>query len=410
MQLNEREYLQSVHAHRFLYLIAFIVIGFNLRPALTSVGSMLGIIRDQLQLANWSAGLLTSLPLIAFAVMSPVAPKVGRKLGNVRAMFVGLLIALVGICVRSIPTSPTLFIGTIVLGIGIATLNVLLPAVIKERFPDKVGQMTSVYSTSMVVFAAFGSGVSVTIAENLGVGWEISLLVWVVLIIIGIAVWLVVMHREKAEYRYDTLNNVTQTKSEQVNIWKSALAWQVTLYMGFQATCFYVIISWLPEILVSEGFSIVVAGWLISYAQFISLPATFFTPVIATKFKNQQLLAFLLGMLFVIGFIGILIGGSSILLIVWVTLLGFTTGATVSLSLTFIGLRAKNAHQASDLSGMVQSVGYVLPAIGPLFIGLLFDWTNAWTIPLITMVIISLCVSLVGLGAGRDKYVGHEKN
>ncbi|WP_339238507.1 MFS transporter [Oceanobacillus sp. FSL W7-1281] len=386
-----------------LYLIAIMVIGFNLRPAITSVGPLLGTIRDQIGLENWSAGTITSLPLIAFAIVSPLAPKLGRKLGNEGAVLLGLILLFAGIGTRSIPYTPTLFIGTAIIGVGIAVMNVLLPAVIKEKFPHKVGQMTSVYSTSMAIFAATASGLSVPLAKGAGLGWELALLSWAVLALVGIIVWIFVIKQNPAPKEEQVeLSNKPFNDS---NLWKSPLAWQVTLFMGLQSFIFYVMVSWLPEIMQSFGFSVSAAGWLIAYVQFVGLPSTFLAPVLAEKFSNQQGIVLGISGGAAVGFIGLLIGGPLPLIFVWVTLIGVTFGGAISLSLAMLGMRARNGRQAGALSGMAQSVGYIFAAIGPLFIGLLFDITQAWSAPIIAIIVVCLLMMIAGLGAGRNKFV-----
>ncbi|WP_193062115.1 CynX/NimT family MFS transporter [Oceanobacillus oncorhynchi] len=388
---------------RMLYLIAIMVIGFNLRPAITSVGPLLGTIRDQIGLENWSAGTITSLPLIAFAIVSPLAPKLGRKLGNEGAVLLGLILLFAGIGTRSIPYTPTLFIGTAIIGVGIAVMNVLLPAVIKEKFPHKVGQMTSVYSTSMAIFAATASGLSVPLAKGAGLGWELALLSWAVLALVGIIVWIFVIRRNPAPKEEQVeLSNKPFNDS---NLWKSPLAWQVTLFMGLQSFIFYVMVSWLPEIMQSFGFSVSAAGWLIAYVQFVGLPSTFLAPVLAEKFSNQQGIVLGISGGAAVGFIGLLIGGPLPLIFIWVTLIGVTFGGAISLSLAMLGMRARNGRQAGALSGMAQSVGYIFAAIGPLFIGLLFDITQAWSAPIIAIIVVCLLMMVAGLGAGRNKFV-----
>ncbi|WP_255585298.1 CynX/NimT family MFS transporter [Virgibacillus saliphilus] len=388
---------------RMLYLVAIIVIGFNLRPAITSVGPLLGTIRDQIGLENWSAGTITSLPLIAFAVVSPLAPKLGRRLGNEGAVLFGLILLFAGIGIRSIPYTVSLFIGTAIIGVGIAVMNVLLPAVIKEKFPNKVGRMTSVYSTTMAIFAATASGITVPLATGADLGWELALLSWAVLAVIGIVVWIFVLKQSSAP-KEDQME-LSDRSFNDSNLWKSPLAWQVTLFMGLQSFIFYVIVSWLPEIMQSFGFSVSAAGWMVAYAQFVGLPSTFLAPVLAEKFSNQQGIVLGIGGGATIGFIGLLIGGPLPLIFFWVTLIGFAFGGAISLSLAMLGMRARNGKQAGALSGMAQSIGYVFAAVGPLLIGLLFDITNAWTAPLIAIITVCLLMTLAGLGAGRNRYV-----
>ncbi|GEN87559.1 MFS transporter [Oceanobacillus sp. FSL W8-0428] len=394
---------EVVSNKRMLYLIAIIVIGFNLRPAITSVGPLLGTIRDQIGLENWSAGTITSLPLIAFAIVSPLAPKLGRRLENEKAVLLGLILLFAGIGVRSIPYTPTLFIGTAIIGVGIAVMNVLLPAVIKEKFPNKVGRMTSVYSTSMAIFAATASGLSVPLAKDAGLGWELALLSWALLAVVGIVIWVFVVRQNPVPKEEQV--QLSSKPFDDSSLWKSPLAWQVTLFMGLQSFIFYVMVSWLPEIMQSFGFSVSAAGWIIAYVQFVGLPSTFLAPVLAEKFSNQQGIVLAIGGGATIGFIGLLIGGPLPLIFVWVTLIGVTFGGAISLSLAMLGMRARNGQQAGALSGMAQSVGYIFAAIGPLFIGLLFDITHAWSAPIMAIIAVCLLMTIAGLGAGRNKYV-----
>lgn len=398
--LNKAE--EKINNNRVLFIIAIMIAGFNLRPAITSVGPLLGTIRDEIGLANWSAGIITSLPLIAFAIISPIAPKLAQRIGNTRGILLGLITLVIGISLRSIPITLTLYIGTAIIGAGIALMNVLLPAIIKEKFPHKVGRMTSLYSTSMAIFAATASGVTVPIANGLNLGWELALLSWGLLIIVGIIFWFIMSIKEPPTIDEPIVETGMATES---GLWKSPIAWQVTLFMGLQSFVFYVMVSWLPEMMQDYGFSVTASGWLVSYAQFVGLPSTFLAPVLAEKFKNQQGIVLVIGALMVTGFTGLIFGGPSLLIIVWVTLIGFASGGSISLSLALLGMRAKNARQAGELSGMAQSIGYVFAAVGPILIGLLFDLTHNWTVPLIALVLVSILLTIAGFGAGRNKHV-----
>jgi CP family cyanate transporter-like MFS transporter len=189
------------------------------------------------------------------------------------------------------------------------------------------------------------------------------------------------------------------------HIWRSPLAWQIAIFMGFQSLLFYVTISWLPEILHSHGLSMETAGWLLSFSQIVGLPASFFIPMIAGRYRSQIWISFALSMCSVIGYGGLLLGSSYPILIVSISFIGIALGGTFPLALSYIGLRSRSAGQAADLSGMAQSTGYILAAVGPLFIGFLYDFTHMWTIPLITLIIISFVVMLFGMISGRDQYV-----
>jgi len=387
--------------YRFLLLAGIIIIAFNLRPAITSVGPVIGLIRDDFGLSNWSAGVITSLPLLAFALISPLAPKIGNRYSNERTLVIGLIILLFGIGVRSISTVPLLYTGTFFVGIGIAFINVLLPSVIKEKFPAKVGLMTGVYSTAMGIFAAIASGLSIPIAEGLGLGWQIALLVWTIPAIIGIIIWIYLSKGKKEENQQD----MKDAKAKDNPIWRSPVAWQVACFMGFQSFLYYVIISWLPEILYDYGVTMSTAGWMLGVLQVIGLPFSFLIPVIAGRFKSQWWIACLLGAFSIAGYGILIIGNSSMAMIGSVVLMGIGLGGMFPLALTLLGIRTQNAEQAAKLSGMAQAFGYLLAAIGPMLIGYLHDITHAWTIPLLTLIGVSLIVITFGSLAGRDKYV-----
>lgn len=387
--------------YQLLLVVSILFIAFNLRPGITAVGPLIGTIRDDVGLANWSAGLLTSLPLIAFAIISPIVPRLGKRFTNEWAMVVGLIILVLGMAIRSISFVLYLFVGTVLVGLGIAISNVLLPGVVKDKFPTKVALMTSVYSTTMGTFAAISSGLSIPFAEGLNWGWQLALFVWAVPAIIAIIIWTYLAKKNRSD------NNVEMKYmgARDGQMWRSPLAWQVALFMGFQSSLFYVTISWLPEILHSNGINIATAGWMLSYTQIIGMPASFLVPVIAGRFKSQRGIVLVLGLFAVSGFSGLLLGTSNVVTVISITLIGITLGGSFALALTFLGIRARNAQHAAELSGMAQSIGYSLAAIGPVCIGLLYDLTNAWKAPLIVLIIIGFLVILFGMGAGRDRYV-----
>ncbi|MEC2160570.1 CynX/NimT family MFS transporter [Virgibacillus halodenitrificans] len=395
---NTKQYDKT---YRVLLFIGIIVVAFNLRPAITSIGPLIGIIRDDVGLSNWSVGLLTSLPLIAFAIMSPIVPRLANRYTNERIMMVGLILLAIGISARSISLISLLFAGTLFVGLGIAICNVLLPGVIKDKFPARVALMTSLYSTAMGIFAAAASGLSIPIATGMDLGWKFALLIWSLPAIIGIFIW-VYLNKNNNKEQTEEINYINPSENR---MWKSPLAWHVAAFMGLQSFLFYVTISWLPEILHDYGMDIAHAGWMLSMMQFIGLPASFFVPVIAGKFKSQRPIVIVMASCSVIGYSGLLLGNSYVMLVISTVIIGIALSGTFALALAFLGMRAKNAKQAAELSGMAQALGYVLAAAGPIFIGYLYDLTHLWAIPLITLIIIALMVMAFGLSAGRDVYV-----
>lgn len=384
-----------------LIILGIIVIAANLRAPLTSVGPLVSLIRDDVRISNTLAGLITTVPLLAFALLSPLVPKLGRRYGAERIILIALIFLTVGIVIRSLSGAANLYIGTAILGFAIAVCNVLLPSLIKRDFPNKIGSMTGVYSISMSLFGAVASGISVPLAVNAGLKWQGALGIWGILSFVSVLCWLPQLRNQTKQ----TTTAGRQMSGNEVNVWRSPLAWQVTLFMGIQSMVFYVLIAWLPEILKQQGIDSNQSGWYLSIMQLALLPFTFIVPVIAGRMSNQRLLMVITINLLLTGTLGLLYGSSNIILL-WIIILGIGGGFAFSLSMMFFGLRTENAHQAAELSGMAQSIGYLLAATGPALIGFLHDASNSWTLPLFILLGASVLLFFVGIGASRNHFVG----
>ncbi|OMF65226.1 MFS transporter [Paenibacillus sp. FSL R5-0766] len=395
---QNKKFVQSSVA---LIILGIIVIAANLRTPLTSVGPLVGFIRDDVHISNTLAGLITTVPLLAFALLSPLVPKLGRRYGVERIILIALIFLTVGIVIRSLSGAVHLFIGTAVLGFAIAICNVLLPSIIKRDFPNKIGSMTGVYSISMNLCGAIASGISVPLAMNAGLKWQGALGIWGILSFVSILCWLPQLRNQTKQ----TATTSQHMASNDVNVWRSPLAWQVTLFMGIQSMVFYVLIAWLPEILKQQGIDSNQSGWYLSIMQLAMLPFTFIVPVIAGRMSNQRLLVVITSILLLTGTLGLLYGSSNVILL-WIVILGIGGGFAFSLAMMFFGLRTENAHQAAELSGMAQSIGYLLAAIGPALIGYLHDATNSWHLPLFILLGASVLLFIVGIGAASNRVVG----
>jgi MFS transporter, CP family, cyanate transporter len=372
----------------------------NLRPALTGVAPLIGQIRADTGMSNGEAGLLTTLPLLAFGLLSPVAPRVARRFGMERVLLAGLLVLVAGILLRWAGAVAALFLGTVVLGAAIAVANVLLPSLVKREFPEQAGLMTSVYSTSLGISAAFAAGVSVPLAQLAGIGWRGALAVWAIPALLAGVAWLPQLGRS------DRPADPSPRGSPGVrDLWRSPLAWQVTLFMGLQSLAYYVTLTWLPEILQAEGMGAARAGWMLGLSQAVAIVTMFLAPMIAGRRPSQRGVVVVAVGTSGVGALGLLVAGSTASTL-WVVLLGLGQGASFSLALTFFALRSPDPGHAAALSGMAQSVGYLLAAGGPFLFGVLRDVTGAWKVPLALLLTITICLLIAGIGAARDAHVG----
>ncbi|MEC0332947.1 MFS transporter [Paenibacillus macerans] len=392
-------------ATTWLMVLGIIVIAANLRAPLTSVGSLVSFIRNDIQISNTLAGLITTVPLLAFALLSPLVPKLGRKFGAELIILIALLFLIVGIVIRSLSGAADLYLGTAILGSAIAVCNVLLPSIIKRDFPHQIGAITGVYSISMSLCGAIASGISVPLAVGAGLKWQGALGIWGILCVVSILCWLPQLRNQ---IKPTTISGEHTVKRE-VNVWRSSLAWQVTMFMGIQSMIFYVLIAWLPEILHGQGIDSSRSGWYLSIMQLSPLPFSFIVPVIAGRMSNQRSLVIITAILLIMGILGLLYGSSSILLL-WVIMLGVGGGFAFGLAMMFFGLRTENAHQAAELSGMAQSIGYLFAASGPALIGFLHDITKNWTLPLLILLSASVFLFVFGIGSARNRFVGELNN
>ncbi|MDQ0214372.1 CP family cyanate transporter-like MFS transporter [Oikeobacillus pervagus] len=394
------ENTNSSNQKSLFLLMGIILIGANLRAPLTSVGPLIPNIRNDLEISNAIAGTITTLPLLAFAFFSPFAPKIANRFGMERTIFYSLTLLTIGIFIRSFPGTISLFTGTVLIGLSIAFGNVLLPGFIKLKYPLRIGVVTGIYAVFMNLFGAIASGVSVPLTAFKSLGWQGALSSWGILSFIAMVIWLPQL-LSKSNNQTD-LTSSPQHKSK--NIWRSALAWKITLFMGLQSLIFYTLMTWLPEILHLHHYSSSSAGWMLFLMQFAIIPITFIVPVIAGKMKNQILLSAVTALFFIVGIVG-LIAGNPILIPFWVVIIGIGSGSAFSLSMMFFSLRTTDGQQASELSGMAQSFGYLLAAVGPVLFGGLHDAMDSWTVPLTMLLGISIIILMVGIGAGKDKII-----
>lgn len=385
----------------WLLLVGIVFIALTLRSPLTSVGPLISSIKDSLAISNVLAGFLTTIPLLAFAIISPFAPKLARRFGMELTLFGSLILLTAGIIIRSLGTIPALLIGTFLLGLAIAFGNVLLPSLIKLSFPLQIGLMTGIYSVSMNLSASIAVGVSVPLAHNATFGWQGALGMWALLAFMALIVWL-------PQLKNNRLADVPEVTNEKMPLWRSPLAWSITFFMGFQSLLFYTTSAWLPEVLKAQGISPDNAGWLVSLLQFSQLPITFIIPIIAGKVKDQRMIVVGVAMLYIIGYGGVLLDITS-LTALWMIMIGLAGGAAFGLSMMFFTLRTRTSQEAANLSGMAQSFGYALAAIGPVLFGSLHDFTSSWTTPMFILIVATIIVLLSGMKAGKNEFITPDK-
>lgn len=389
----------SIHrpaASKAILLAGILLIAANLRAPFTGLPPLLSFLQSDFNLSTTAASALTTLPLLAFAIVSPLSARVARALGIERALFVALVVIAAGIGLRSTGPLWGLYVGTGLIGMGIAIGNVLLPSLIKRDFPYHIAALTGAYALSMGVAAALLSGLAVPMAEQWG--WSGSLGAFIVLPLSALAVWvsqLKVPAPQAAEQQAPSARSIS--------IWRVGLAWQVTLFFGLNSTIYYVGIGWLPAILADAGMSPERAGSVHGVLQFATAVPGLVLGLILRHIHDQRLPAAGSALMSAVALLGFMAAPQQALW--WSALFGLGTGAGIIMGLTFIGLRTGSAQQAAALSGMAQCIGYLLAAAGPPVMGRLHDSLGSWTVPLGICAILALVIAVMGLLAGRDRRI-----
>lgn len=379
-------------------MAAIAIIALNLRPSISGVGPLISEIRLDTGLSNTLLGMLTTLPVLAFGIFSVLTPLFTRRLGTEGTMAFALTILTAGILLRVIPDFFALYLGTLILGIGIALGNVLLPGIVKKKFPKKFGLVTGIYSSMLGIGAAIAAGISVPLSENAGLGWRWSLGAWAILSFIAFLVWYPQLSENiPAVARRNLRSSIKE-------LGKSRIAWMVAIFVGLQSLTFYTIIAWLPEILQERGMNASTAGWMLAMVQGTGVIGTFVFPAWASKRQRQRLPVVILVLIEMVSLAGLMIP-TLFLTPLLVSILGFSLGGSFGMALLFIGIRTRGTDSANELSGMAQSVGYTLAATGPALFGGIYDLSQNWLIPLIFLFLIAFAKLATGWRAGFNEFV-----
>lgn len=394
--MSKAEDHQDTRAERILVVVGIVVLGFNLRPAAVSVGPVLDEIIGGLSMSPTTAGLLTTLPVIAFAGFGALAPDLARKIGAHRVTLTALIAVAVGLGARARTDQVWLFLlMSLVALAGMATANVLLPSLVRLHFPRRVGLLTSIYSTSMAIGLTLASVLTVPLAQQLG-SWRWGLAAWAMTAAVAALPWIALIRHDRTPAPVPhtvTLRQVARTR----------LGWAMALFFGLQSLQAYSIFGWFAQVYRDAGFSAATAGLLLGVITAMSIPLSFVIPSYASRLHDQTWLIVALVACYPVGYLGLIyapVAGAWL----WAVLVG-TAASVFPLVLTLIGLRARTSHGTAALSGFTQSVGYTIAAVGPLGMGILYDATGGWTVPLWTLLVLVLGQLVAGLAVARPSYI-----
>jgi MFS transporter, CP family, cyanate transporter len=382
-----------------LLAIGMVLLAANLRPAAAAVGPLINRIRADTGLSATGAGLLTTLPVLCFGALAPLSPGLTRRLGERATAALALLVLLAGLLVRLVPGLGFLFFGTALAGAAIAVGNVLLPVLVRGNFPDRIGLLTSMYTTALVGFAALAAGISVPVADAFGGGWRPGLAIWALPAAVALLLWAPQLARRRPPAPASA-GHITGVRP----LLRDPVAWAVTLFFAVQSAGFYATLAWLPSVFHTHGVSTSDAGFLLSLSLIVGLLPALTVPSLAARSPDQRPFVLVIVSLIAAGWLGILLAPTGAPYL-WVVLLGIGQNAAFPLALTMIVLRGGTVTSTAGLSTLVQTVGYLIAAMAPLAIGAVHDLSGSWTPALIVLLALLVPQTILGLAAARNRTV-----
>ena len=370
--------------NKVIILLGIIFLGMILRTPITSVGAIIGPLKKLLEINNTVAGLITTIPLIAFAIFSPFVAKISNKIGLEKTIFLATIVASIGLLLRFYINTSVFFVTTFIIGVGITVGNVLLPGLTKKYFPENLGVMTGFYAVIMNVSASIAAGISYPIL-NTNIGGEkfstgLAVNIWLIISVLNIVIYAIITKNSKSE-------RIEDKKAGGKGYLRSLKMWSVMLSMGLQSALFYCSVSWFAEIMISKGFTPSEAGLLLSISQFAQFPSTFLVPVLAEKIKNKLIIPIFITLGYVASLIGMVyIQGNFALMTIYIVLFALAGGGSFSYVMYLFSAKSKNEEEAADISGLAQAGGYWLAAIFPPLLGYIRDVLN-WDVAIYILIV-----------------------
>lgn len=387
-----------------------LLMALNLRMGVVSVGPALSAIEADLGLPSAAAGLLTTIPVFAFGAFAFLTPALTRRIGLHRLLALTMAVVAIGIGIRLLPSPVALFGGTVLIGAGIAVANVCMPAVIKQDFAHRVGLMMGLYSTALFVGAAAAAALTVPFMTAFDGSWRGALGVWAIPAVLALLLWLPRALRGAAAPQVRgaaQADAIIEPRDEPrlSRLLRDPVAWAVTAFMGLQSLSYYAALTWIPTLLQDSGVAASDAGLLLSYSSLPGIAAALLTPTLARRIRPRWLPVLIASLLCAAGLVGLLVAPFEPLAWVWMTLLGFGQGASITLSLNYIVLRSPDAAHTAHLSTMAQGMGYLLAGFGPIGLGLLHALAGGWVVPVVALLLLLAVQTVAGAAAGRDRHV-----
>lgn len=388
-----------------LMIAGIVLAALNLRPAITSLGALLEEARTGLHMSGSVAGVLTSVPPLCFALFGIAAPRLARRFGPGAVVCAGLAAIATGLLIRPFAGGTAGFLAASALALmGIAVSNVLMPVIVKRYFPDRVGSMTGLYSMALALGTSMAAAATVPMTEVLGGSWRAGLGIWALPAVLAVLPWMALLRDRSAAARSTPAARDQQSPAPRIT--RSPTAWALGCFFGLQSTGAYITMGWMPQIFRDAGVPAGTAGVLLAVTMVMGVPLAFVIPRLATRMKTQGPMVVALGLCGLTGYAGLFLAPAAGAW-AWALLLGISNCA-FPLALTMIGMRSRSGAGVVRLSAFAQSTGYLISIPGPLLVGVLYQHSGGWGLPVALMAGLIVPQIAVGILAGRDRTIEDE--
>jgi CP family cyanate transporter-like MFS transporter len=377
---------------RHFELIALLAIAGCIRSPITSIGPQINAIRGSQNLGIIQFGFLTAIPVICFAIAAPLPSlRVFRKIKTEQLIVFALLALAAATIFRTLGSNSVLFVSTVILGISIAILNIVTPALVRRDYPKKITTVMPIYSAVLALMASLGAGLSIPIASYFGDNWKFGISVWAVPAILVALLWIPLLR--KAQPMPDNHENHFK------ELLRSKKAWLVSLYMGVQSAIFYTQVAWMPKILIDKDYSAAEAGALFGLSTLCGFALTLILPLVFSRGEDLKLAILATSIPGIAGFLSLNYLSNS-----WTIpslILISTTHAALPLALGLIAMKSPSLGATSHLSSMAQGIGYSIAAVFPILIGYSYAATSSWLVATYLIASLIFIQAILGLKANR---------
>ncbi|HYJ51106.1 MAG TPA: MFS transporter [Microbacterium sp.] len=409
-------------------LAGVLVAALSMRGPIVAPTPVLRDIEQDFGIGSATAGLLTTAPVLMFALLTPLAALVIRRAGAELALMLSLSGVLLGTVIRAIPGFGWMLAGMLVIGAAVTIGNVVIPVIIRRDVPPaRVGVVTAAYVATLNAGSLVTSLATAPLAEV--IGWPAALLAWSLLTVAGIVLWGVHLRRSRQagqewgdRYSGDerqpsggsragrdmdptTLTGpmpvVARGRSERAMI-RRPVTWLLLVAFAGQVTIYYALSTWLPTLTADElGLDAAAAGALSSLFQGAGIVGAFVVPLLA-RFTPAIVPTLTICVSWLVLTVGMLVAPQ--LTWLWLTIgaIGHAGGFVVIF--TTLVMVARSDSEAAGMSALVQGGGYGIGALGAPVMGALHEATGGWTAALALMVVraVLYCVALLAAGAAAQ--------